>query len=169
MKPKTRRDFLKQSAFVVGAIHAEAFGKSKELGLMAPSRPVELHAPNVEEGSDIRLSWVGEKPPSQAAGVSFGVPWPQGAVRSGSEFRLRIGAGDLPLQSWPLAYWPDGSLKWSGFATVVPASLNEAVILSRDSSSAQGMVSVKRNGAAVVVNTGAMSCSIASAHAAAAS
>lgn len=162
MKPKTRRDFLKQSAFVVGAIHAEAFGKSKELGLMAPSRPVELHAPNVEEGSDIRLSWVGEKPPSQAAGVSFGVPWPQGAVRSGSEFRLRIGAGDLPLQSWPLAYWPDGSLKWSGFATVVPASLNEAVILSRDSSSAQGMVSVKRNGAAVVVNTGAMSCSIAS-------
>jgi len=21
----------------------------------------------------------------------------------------------LPLQTWSLAYWPDGSLKWSGF------------------------------------------------------
>jgi hypothetical protein len=24
----------------------------------------------------------------------------------------------LPLQQWPLAYWPDGSIKWTGFATV---------------------------------------------------
>jgi hypothetical protein len=25
----------------------------------------------------------------------------------------------IPVQTWPLAYWPDGSLKWSGIATVV--------------------------------------------------
>ncbi len=29
--------------------------------------------------------------------------------------------GALPLQAWPLAYWPDGSLKWSGFAAVASA------------------------------------------------
>jgi len=26
----------------------------------------------------------------------------------------------LPVQTWPLAYWPDGSLKWSGLAAVAP-------------------------------------------------
>lgn len=29
------------------------------------------------------------------------------------QFKL---AGGLPVQSWPLAYWPDGSLKWTAHA-----------------------------------------------------
>ncbi|WP_366926665.1 hypothetical protein, partial [Dickeya dadantii] len=46
----------------------------------------------------------------------LGLPWPPGGCR-----RQRVRAGedgqtDRALQSWPLAYWPDGSLKWSAHA-----------------------------------------------------
>ena len=27
----------------------------------------------------------------------------------------------IPVDTWPLAYWPDGSVKWSGVAGVIPA------------------------------------------------
>ena len=51
--------------------------------------------------------------------MSWGVPWARGAVKNGQAFSLAGADGKaLPLQQWALAYWPDGSLKWSGFATV---------------------------------------------------
>ena len=28
---------------------------------------------------------------------------------------------EIPVDTWPLAYWPDGSVKWSGVAGVIPA------------------------------------------------
>ena len=37
---------------------------------------------------------------------------------------------NLPLQSWPLAYWPDGSIKWTGFATVLPSDFQGPITLS---------------------------------------
>ena len=42
---------------------------------------------------------------------------PAGQVAAGTSFALRAGDGTaVPVQSWPLAYWPDGSLKWTGHA-----------------------------------------------------
>jgi len=65
------------------------------------------------------ISWLGEKPAALATGVSFGVPWPRGAVAKTQAFTLTTASGKvLPTQTWPLAYWPDGSIKWSGVATV---------------------------------------------------
>src|SRR5262245_62189716 len=31
----------------------------------------------------------------------------------------------ISVQTWPLAYWPDGTLKWTGVATAVPAGRSE--------------------------------------------
>ena len=28
---------------------------------------------------------------------------------------------EIPVDTWPLAYWPDGSVKWSGVAGVISA------------------------------------------------
>ncbi|HSN10929.1 MAG TPA: Tat pathway signal sequence domain protein, partial [Propionibacteriaceae bacterium] len=50
--------------------------------------------------------------------VTWGVPWPRGEVGVDAAFRL----GEVPVQSWPLATWPDGSLKWSGHAVSSAAS-----------------------------------------------
>jgi hypothetical protein len=73
--------------------------------------------------TSLALNWLGGAPPPLDTGVSFGVPWPRGAVRKEQTFALTAADGKpLPLQSWPLAYWPDGSIKWTGFATVAGPS-----------------------------------------------
>ncbi len=65
------------------------------------------------------IRWLGDTAPGVASGVSFGVPWPRGAVSRTQTFSLTASdGGALPLQAWPLAYWPDGSIKWTGFAAV---------------------------------------------------
>ncbi|HMC00372.1 MAG TPA: hypothetical protein VKN14_04945, partial [Flavobacteriaceae bacterium] len=68
----------------------------------------------------IKLTWLGESEPSIASGVSWGVPFSEGKIKSLNQFELTDDGGNqLPLQSWKLAYWPDGSYKWVGFSTVV--------------------------------------------------
>jgi hypothetical protein len=67
----------------------------------------------------IPVKWLGDTPAPLSTGVSFGVPFPRGAVPKTQTFSLATAAGQaLPAQTWPLAYWPDGSLKWVGVATV---------------------------------------------------
>jgi hypothetical protein len=109
---------------------------------------------------DVSLNLLDGKAPTLDAGISFGVPWPQGAVGRDAAFRLSAPGRELPVQSWPLAYWPDGSLKWSGFATVVPAGLSGPVTLSTNSSTATGALKVTNDGNSIVVDTGVLQCSI---------
>ncbi len=53
-------------------------------------------------------------------GVSWGVPWPQGTIQRTTTFALADSNGNnVPIQTWPLAYWPDGSIKWTGVAAVI--------------------------------------------------
>ena len=42
--------------------------------------------------------------------------------RGGLNTNPRLIGKSVPLQQWPLAYWPDGSIKFSGFATVAGAA-----------------------------------------------
>lgn len=72
----------------------------------------------------VEVNWLDNVPAPAATGVSWGVPWPKGAVPKDQKFALTAADGKtLPVQTWPLAFWPDGSLKWSGFATVATAGL----------------------------------------------
>jgi hypothetical protein len=86
---------------------------------------VSLAAPDFTEPPDgaVSVGWLDGAPPALASGVSWGVPWARGTVRKDQAFTLTAADGKpLPLQTWPLAYWPDGSLKWSACATVAPAN-----------------------------------------------
>jgi hypothetical protein len=66
-----------------------------------------------------QINWLGASPAPILSGVSFGVPWQRGTIKASQAFSLKDAKGvELPLQTWPLAYWPDGSLKWLGVATV---------------------------------------------------
>src|SRR4051812_30699075 len=152
LSPTTRREFLKDAALAGVAIstsnlYAQTATKAAGTGSGGVVRPVEL-----------RLL---DKDAATPTGISWGVPWPQGAVSRTASFQLNSQQGSLPLQSWPLAYWPDGSMKWSGFATALPAGFEGSVTLSPGKAgSAAGAVSVTRNGKAVVVDTGALRCEI---------
>jgi hypothetical protein len=87
---------------------------------------VGLGIPGALAAESVPLRWLGGAAPMQEAGVSWGVPWAPGEVKAQQRFALRRGDGAaLPLQQWPLAYWPDGSLKWVGFATVAGAGEGE--------------------------------------------
>jgi hypothetical protein len=95
-----------------------------------------------------------------STGISWGVPWPQGAVRPTTSFNLSANGAALPLQNWPLAYWPDGSLKWTGLATVLPAGFQGQVTLSAGTASSASALSVTNDGKSVTVDTGALKCAI---------
>jgi hypothetical protein len=77
-----------------------------------------------EQGRGVTLNWLDGTPPAIGANVTWGVPWPKGAVQPGTKLELTDAAGKrVDVQSWPLAYWPDGSLKWTGHAITAPAGL----------------------------------------------
>jgi hypothetical protein len=68
------------------------------------------------------VRWIDGDAPALSLGQTLGVPWPRGAVRANAAFSLRASDGKmLPSQHWPLATWPDGSLKWSAHA--LPAGM----------------------------------------------
>ena len=105
----------------------------------------------------VKLHWVNQTAPDVSTGVSWGVPWPQGAVPRDTPFSLTDASGkSLPVQTWPLAFWPDGSLKWSGLATVAPAGLAGELTLATGPSTAAGTLKLTQDAKAVFIDTGAL-------------
>ncbi|ASU78870.1 hypothetical protein CDG81_11915 [Actinopolyspora erythraea] len=75
-----------------------------------------------ESGEPTELHWLGGAPAAPTT-TAWGVPWPRGKVSADTPFALTTADGDpVPVQSWPLAYWPDGTLKWSGHAVAAGAA-----------------------------------------------
>jgi hypothetical protein len=61
--------------------------------------------------------WIDGAPPARHEGVTWGVPWPRGLHGRRTAFSAASPDGQaVPVQTWPLAYWPDGSLKWTAHA-----------------------------------------------------
>src|SRR4051795_3836662 len=81
--------------------------------------------------SAVTVQWLDKAPPATTQGVSWGVPWPRGAVAKGATFRLTDAKdGAVPGQSWPMAYWPDGSVKWTGHAIAATPQLAGAMSIA---------------------------------------
>ncbi|KAJ5098563.1 hypothetical protein N7532_005564 [Penicillium argentinense] len=60
------------------------------------------------------LRWLNnEGPDALHAGISFGMPWSRGLYRTGQTFVIEGDGTQWPLDSRELAYWADGSLKWT--------------------------------------------------------
>jgi hypothetical protein len=163
MSERSRREFLKDAALVGATIGSATLGEGHLFAAVAQAPVSQVSgsaSPATTPPAPVKLSWLGGNAPLVSAGVSWGVPWPQGAVARGSSFSLRAQTTELPAQTWPLAYWPDGSIKWSGLATVVPAELAGPLTLSIGSAPPSGSLTVKNDGKTVLVDTGALQCSI---------
>jgi hypothetical protein len=111
-----------------------------------------------QSASSVDLKWLGEKAPVASIGVSWGVPWPQGKVPKNQAFVLTTSDGRaLPLQSKILAWWPDGSIKWSGFSTVAGPETTGLLKLSMSnaaSPSSGQMVKVAQSDTSFEIDTG---------------
>ena len=130
--------------------HSHYFLTALMIGLMASSEVF---------GADVSIHWLDHTAPGAGTGVSFGVPWPQGAVKKDPTFSLRAADGKtLPVQTWPLAYWPDGSLKWSGLATATGAGVAGPFILSSGTSAATdgAKLMLQQSNGVIEIDTGAM-------------
>jgi hypothetical protein len=124
---------------------------------------VALGAPGLCAVQDVSLSWLDRAPPAVEQGVSFGVPWPRGSVQKSEGFALTSAEGSaLALQAWPLAYWPDGSVKWTGFATIAGPRAKGPFRLSTSAAAVAQASSVRVHStdAVVEVDTGTLTCRI---------
>src|SRR5581483_331742 len=69
----------------------------------------------------------------------------------------------IPLQSWPLAFWPDGSLKWTAHALPVNAKAGDGpweIVATSKPVIPEGSVNVKEEAAVIEIDTGIIACRI---------
>ncbi len=109
----TRRNFIKDAALL-----SLLSGPLSSLTAAAPRTKTAIH-------QAVALHWLDGKQPNIPLGTTFGVPWSPGEVKPHDQFVLRDATDQkVPLQTWPLAFWPDGSIKWSAFASSRAAQLS---------------------------------------------
>jgi len=98
--------------------------------------------------------WLDGAPPQSHEGVSWGQPWPRG-TRLARDYRRAGGGGGQAIQTWPLAWWPDGSIKWTGHAAPTDAGRADAlrVEVGRGASPAD-TVHVREGSETIVVTVG---------------
>ena len=136
--------------------------------MMMPKTKLALLAPllailgtSLAAASDVPLNWLESAPPGRPVGVSFGVPWPRGTVQKDQAFSLTGADGKVsPAQSWTLAYWPDGSIKWTGIATVAGSDGPFRLAPGAPGKPAGAGLQVHRGETGVIIDTGALRCRI---------
>ncbi|MVT12425.1 exo-rhamnogalacturonan lyase family protein [Chitinophaga tropicalis] len=144
----SRRDFVKQTGIFTAGLPVVSALPSSFTG-MAVAEPVSLH-------------WLDNKAPGFTAGVTWGVPWPRGTVKRDTGFVLQDGGREqVPVQSWPLATWPDGSLKWSAHAIGAGKGLTAGLELTPAKQGiVKGGVSVKEQADSILIDNGLLQCEI---------
>ncbi|HVT87767.1 MAG TPA: hypothetical protein VHD56_02860 [Tepidisphaeraceae bacterium] len=115
-----------------------------------------IGATNISQAQSVSVNWLDQSPPAVNSGVSFGVPWPKGAVKKEQTFTIKSADGkSLAVQSWPLAYWPDGSIKWTGFATIAgPDAAGPLQIAPGAADAVAQSVEVSQSNDSVDIDTG---------------
>src|SRR3954452_17314421 len=109
MSPIPRRSLLKAAA---------AAGAAAQFNWALGARDAQA-APTAgaADADPVTLDWLEDGGLGAAPGSTVGVPWPKGAYQPDQTFALADADGKaVPVQSWPTAYWPDVSLKWSSHA-----------------------------------------------------
>lgn len=140
----SRREFVKNSMIVTAGVPLiPSFAKG-----MAPTANVPLH-------------WLDNKVPAFSAGVTWGVPWSKGAIAKSSGFLLENEHGEqVNMQSWPLAYWPDGTVKWSAHAIGADKGLSDKLTLKAGKGKNSGLIKVTEAADSITIDNGRMLCVI---------
>ena len=101
------------------------------------------------------LKWL-NTPALESDGVSWGVPWKKGELLKIEDIQLQNEQqSNLPLQSWPTAYWPDGSIKWSGHAAIYDGQSKKFILSKGDrQNQAQDGIDIKESDQSITINNG---------------
>ncbi|MBC2667634.1 Tat pathway signal sequence domain protein [Novosphingobium piscinae] len=113
-----RRDVLSRAA-LVGAVATAPGGAllARAAGIAPPGSGMAGAGQ-----ADVTVGWLDGAPPARDEGQCWGQPWPRGTAYARRGYHLVQPDGTVvPLQTWPLAWWPDGSVKWTGHAAPADA------------------------------------------------
>ncbi|MGY5054862.1 exo-rhamnogalacturonan lyase family protein [Streptomyces sp. 900105755] len=151
MSPIPRRSLLKAAA-VAGAAAQFSWALGAKDAQAAPGA-------EAADADPVTLDWLEDGGLGAAPGSTVGVPWPMGAFQEDQTFALADEDGkDVAVQSWPLAYWPDGSLKWTAHAV---SSGNGKLTLAAGAPAAPAQrVTVDEHGGTIDVSTGVIAVKI---------
>ncbi|MEU0815286.1 Tat pathway signal sequence domain protein [Streptomyces mirabilis] len=151
MSPIPRRSLLKAAA-VAGA--AAQF--SWALGSTNAQAAARSEAADTDP---VTLDWLEDGALGAAPGSTVGVPWPKGAYQQDQTFALTDTSGkDVPVQSWPIAYWPDGSLKWTAHA--VSSGSGKLTLAAGAPAAPDKKVTVDKSGGTIDISTGVITAKI---------
>ena len=107
------------------------------------------------------MNWLDKSPPPSKQGVAWGVPWAKGKVQKSTTFSLTAAGQPVPVQSWPLAYWPDGSLMWTGHAiSAAPETAGPLQLAPGTAALPATAVKTTSDASAIEIDTGALRCRI---------
>lgn len=156
MKPVTRREFIRTTSLIAATAGGLSVDRAAEGAPdKAGSLPERVTGPT-------QVRWLEGGAPTDHGGTEFGVPWRMGEHLAGTPFTLRTRSGqELPLQTWEMATWPDGSLKWTGHA--IPPGAEKAKlyeILPGEAVAPDRPIRVEKAGHSIIVNTGILECTI---------
>lgn len=84
------------------------------------------------------IRWIdGQAPAEISSGTTWGMPFPRGTVSGADALGVQDAAGTrVASQAWPLATWPDGSLKWAGIALPATDQPSDAYHVTTDGDAA---------------------------------
>jgi hypothetical protein len=136
-----------------------------------PNRPALLRVPGAflslalfagsavaQSAGPVAINWLDGKPPAVPQSVSWGVPWPKGKVQKGDALVVTNPAGQvIPAQVWPMAFWPDGSVMWSGQSIVATPDMAGPLQLGVGAAAAPAAaVTCTQDDQAITVDTGSI-------------
>ncbi|MFC9271665.1 exo-rhamnogalacturonan lyase family protein [Streptomyces zhihengii] len=147
MSPISRRSLL-SAATAAGAAAQFSWALGGSTAQAAPA--AEAGRPEA-----VTLGWLESGGLGAAPGTTLGVPWPKGAYPGNQKFALSTADGkQVPVQSWPLAQWPDGSLKWSAHAVGPETTADTFTLTAGEPAAPARRITVGRDGGTVTVDTG---------------
>ncbi|MCX4556507.1 Tat pathway signal sequence domain protein [Streptomyces phaeochromogenes] len=153
MSPIPRRSLLKAAA-VAGAAAQFSWALGAQDAQAAPRA-------EAADADPVTLDWLEDGGLGAAPGSTVGVPWPKGAYEKEQTFALTDGDGkDVPVQSWPIGYWPDGSLKWTAHAVGPGAGSGKLTLAAGAPAAPAKKVTVDKRGGSIDVSTGVITAKI---------
>ncbi|MDN3264648.1 Tat pathway signal sequence domain protein [Streptomyces sp. CSDS2] len=155
MSPIPRRSLLKAAAVA---------GAAAQFSWALGARDAEAVPAAAADGADpVTLDWLEDGGLGAAPGTTVGVPWPMGAHRPDQSFAVTdADGGHVPVQTWPLAYWPDGSLKWTAHAVATGTGTGTGKLTLTTGTPAEPArkVTVDSGGGTIDVSTGVITAKI---------
>lgn len=166
MSDYTRRRFFKTGAAALPLAGIAAAALPGQAQPMPSASTAKSDTDSTVKGAVdlLALRWLDGQAPALAMGQTLGLPWPRGQQPRAQQFHALDDRGQpLPLQSWPLAFWPDGSLKWTAHALPAGAAAGAQPRIKPGvaaSAAAGPQIQLQQDADWVTIDTGLIRCQL---------